>query len=130
VWTEPILHADMDAFFVEVERRRDPSLIGIPVAVGGTGARGVIASASYEARRRGVHSAQPTTIALRSCPELVVVAPAHDVYAEMSAEVFEILRGFTPLVEGLSLDEAFLDVSGLRRHSNRPWRSRSRSVPG
>jgi DNA polymerase-4 len=120
VWTEPILHADMDAFFVEVERRRDPSLLGIPVAVGGTGSRGVIASASYEARRHGVHSAQPTAIALRSCPELVVVTPAHDVYAEASTEVFEVLRGFTPLVEGLSLDEAFLDVSGLRRHFESP----------
>jgi DNA polymerase-4 len=120
VWTEPILHADMDAFFVEVERRRDPTLLGVPVAVGGAGGRGVIASASYEARRRGVSSAQPTAIALRNCPELVVVAPSHDVYAAVSAEVFQIFRGFTPLVEGLSLDEAFLDVSGLRRHFESP----------
>jgi DNA polymerase-4 len=120
VWTEPILHVDMDAFFVEVERRRDPSLIGLPVAVGGTGARGVIASASYEARRKGVHSAQPTAAALRSCPELIVVAPSHQVYGEVSAEVFGILREYTPLVEGLSLDEAFLDVSGMHRHFDGP----------
>ncbi|MGH8913579.1 MAG: DNA polymerase IV [Acidimicrobiia bacterium] len=120
MWTEPILHVDMDAFFVEVERRRDPSLIGVPVAVGGLGNRGVIASASYEARRHGVRSAQPTATALRLCRDLVVVPPAHHRYAEVSAGVFEVFRGFTPRVEGLSLDEAFLDVSGLRRHFEGP----------
>lgn len=106
----------MDAFFVEVERRRDPSLIGRPVAVGGTGNRGVIASASYEARQHGVRSAQATATALKLCRDLVVVPPSHGRYGEVSAEVFEVFRGFTPYVEGLSLDEAFLDVSGLRRH--------------
>lgn len=115
-WTEPILHVDMDSFFVEVERLRDPELKGRPVAVGGKGPRGVIASASYEARRLGVHSAQPSATALRLCPELEIVAPEHGRYREMSLTVFEVFRSFTPLVEGLSLDEAFLDVRGLRLH--------------
>ncbi len=116
VWLEPILHVDMDSFFVEVERLADPTLSGIPVAVGGVGPRGVIASASYEAREHGVHSAQATAIALRRCPSLRVVPPSHDRYAQVSASVFEVFRSFTPLVEGLSLDEAFLDVRGLRLH--------------
>ncbi len=116
MWTEPILHVDMDAFFVEVERRGDPSLRSKPVAVGGGGTRGVIASASYEARKTGVHSAQPTAIALRMCPDLIVVTPDHQRYGAVSSQVFEIFRSFTPYVEGLSLDEAFLDVLGLRFH--------------
>lgn len=110
----------MDSFFVEVERRLDPSLIGRPVAVGGKGPRGVIASASYEARAFGVQSAQPTATALKLCPRLEVVAPTHGLYREASAEVFAVFRSFTPLVEGLSLDEAFLDVRGLRRHFDSP----------
>jgi DNA polymerase-4 len=120
VWSEPILHVDLDAFFVEAERLRDPSLIGKAVAVGGTGARGVIASASYEARAHGVRSAQPTATALRLCKDLIVLPPAHGRYAELSSRVFEIFEQFTPLVEGLSVDEAFLDVSGLRRHYRVP----------
>jgi DNA polymerase-4 len=116
VWSEPILHVDLDAFFVEAERLRDPGLSGKPVAVGGTGGRGVIASASYEARAHGVRSAQPTATALRLCRDLIVVPPSHGRYGELSARVFEIFRQFTPLVEGLSVDEAFLDVSGLGRH--------------
>jgi DNA polymerase IV len=120
MWSEPILHVDLDAFFVEAERLRDPGLIGKPVAVGGIGSRGVIASASYEARAYGVRSAQPTSTALRLCRDLVVVPPAHGVYGDLSALVFEVFRGFTPYVEGLSLDEAFLDVSGLRRHYTTP----------
>jgi nucleotidyltransferase/DNA polymerase involved in DNA repair len=119
-WAEPILHVDMDSFFVEVERLAAPELVGRPVAVGGAGARGVIASASYEARSYGVHSAQPTAIARRLCPELIVIPPDHGRYAEVSEEVFAIFRAVTPLVEGLSLDEAFLDVSGLRLHSVSP----------
>ena len=106
----------MDSFFVEVERLDDPSLIGIPVAVGGTGPRGVIASASYEARRHGVRSAMPVGEALRRCPSLTIVGPEHGRYGEISGEVFEIMRSVTPLVEGISIDEAFLDVSGLRLH--------------
>lgn len=120
MWTEPILHVDMDAFFVEVERLADPTLRGRPVAVGGAGRRGVIASASYEAREHGVHSAQPTAVALRLCPDLVVVPPSHRRYGELSGRVFDVFRRFTPLVEGLSLDEAFLDVRGLRRHFPHP----------
>lgn len=136
VWTEPILHVDMDSFYVEVERLERPDLRGRAVAVGGTGPRGVIASASYEARVHGVRSAQPTATALRLCPGLKVVPPSHGRYAEVSERVFEVFRSFTPLVEGLSLDEAFLDVSGLRLHYESPLavgeavRTRLREDPG
>ncbi len=120
MWTESILHVDMDSFFVEVERLEDGTLRGRPVAVGGTGPRGVIASASYEARKFGVSSAQPTSTARRLCPDLVVISPSHGRYGVVSEQVFSILRTFTPKVEGLSLDEAFLDVAGLRRHYESP----------
>ncbi len=119
-WSEPILHVDMDAFFVEVERLRNPDLRGRPVAVGGGSTRGVVASASYEARRFGVTSAMPTSKALRLCPRLVLVPTDHSEYERVSGEVFEVFRSFTPLVEGVSVDEAFLDVSGLRRHHPDP----------
>jgi len=115
-FAEPILHVDMDSFFVEVERLFNPALVGIPVAVGGIGTRGVIASASYEARRHGVRSAMPVGEARRRCPSLTIVSPEHGRYGEVSGEVFEIMRSVTPLVEGISIDEAFLDVSGLRFH--------------
>ena len=113
---EPILHVDMDAFFVEVERLEDESLRSRPVVVGGVGRRAVVAAASYEARAAGVFSAMPMVVAMRKCPDLTVVPARHERYAEISKGVFAILRDFTPLVEGLSLDEAFLDIGGLRRH--------------
>jgi DNA polymerase-4 len=119
-FAEPILHVDMDAFFVEVERLRHPDLRGRPVAVGGGGSRGVVASASYEARRLGVTSAMPTSMARKACPQLVVVPSDHDEYGRVSEAVFAVFRSVTPLVEGLSMDEAFLDVSGMRRHYPEP----------
>jgi DNA polymerase-4 len=119
-WSEAILHVDMDAFFVEVERLRNPRLVGLPVAVGGDSARAVVASASYEARAFGVHSAMPMGRAKRICPRLVVVPADHSEYGRVSSLVFEVFRGFTPLVEGVSVDEAFLHVGGLRRHYTDP----------
>jgi len=110
-----IAHVDMDAFFASVEVRDDPSLRGHPVLVGYPGKRGVVAAASYEARRFGCHSAQPMTIALRKCPHAKVVMPRHDRYVEVSHAAFEIFARFTPLVEGLSIDEAFLDLGGTER---------------
>jgi len=107
-----ILHVDMDAFFASVEQYDRPELAGQPVVVGGAGGRGVVAAASYEARRFGVHSAMPMREALKRCAHLVVVRPRMKRYREVSDQVFEIFREFTDLVEGLSLDEAFLDVTG------------------
>jgi DNA polymerase-4 len=106
-----ILHIDMDAFYASVEQRDHPELRGQPILVGARSARGVVTTASYEARPFGVHSAMPMALALRKCPQAIVVPPRMDRYAEVSDEVFEVLRRFTPLVEGLSLDEAFLDVT-------------------
>jgi len=107
-----ILHVDMDAFFASVEQRDRPELRGKPVLVGGTGKRGVVAAASYEARAFGCRSAQPTAVALRLCPGAAVVKPRGARYREVSDRVFEILERFSPLVQPISVDEAFVDVTG------------------
>lgn len=109
-----ILHVDMDAFYASVEQRDNPELRGKPLVVGGGSNRGVVAAASYEARKFGIRSAMPMREAMRRCPALIRVQPRMEHYASVSEDVFAIFREFSPLVEGLSLDEAFLDVSASR----------------
>jgi DNA polymerase IV len=118
--TRAIIHLDMDAFYPAVEVLDNPKLKGKPVIVGGRRERGVVSSASYEARKYGVHSAQPMARAMRLCPKGVFLPVRMSRYHEVSEKVFEIFRRFTPLVEPLSIDEAFLDVTGSQRLFGRP----------
>lgn len=118
-----IIHVDMDAFFASVEQRDDPALRGRPVAVGSPVARGVVAAASYEARAFGVKSALPSVTALRRCPKLVFVTPRFDVYKAVSAQIHAIFADYTNLIQPLSLDEAYLDVTADRRAIGTAWRT-------
>jgi DNA polymerase-4 len=111
-----IIHIDMDAFYASVEQRDHPPLRGKPVAVGGSSMRGVVASASYEARRFGVRSAMPSVTAKRLCPNIVFVKSRFDVYREVSNQIRDIFLSYTDLVEPLSLDEAYLDVTENKKN--------------
>lgn len=115
-----ILHIDMDAFYASVELIERPELIGKPVIIGGSGGRGVVLSATYEARAMGVHAAMPMSTAKRLAPSAIVISPSHHKYSEVSEAVMEIFSEITPEVEAISLDEAFLDVSGAKRRLGTP----------
>ncbi|VWX54232.1 DNA polymerase IV 3 [Novosphingobium sp. 9U] len=119
--TRKIIHVDMDAFFASVEQRDNPSLRGRPVAVGHAAARGVVAAASYEARQFGVRSALPSVTALRRCPDLVFVPPRFEVYRDVSRQVHEVFSRYTDLIQPLSLDEAYLDVTVNKRRIETAW---------
>jgi hypothetical protein len=111
VGSRKIIHIDMDAFYASVEQRDNPELRGKPVAVGGSRERGVVAAASYEARAFGVHSAMPSITAKRKCPDLIFIKPRFDAYKAVSLQIREIFAAYTPIIEPLSLDEAYLDVT-------------------
>lgn len=119
--TAHLLHVDMDAFFASVELLEHPELVGKPVIVGHPSARSVVTAATYEARKFGVNSAMPMAIALRRCPQAIVLEPHYDRYTKYSAIVMDVFRDITPLVEVLGIDEAFLDVAGARRLMGTPW---------
>lgn len=116
-----VIHIDMDAFFASVEQRDNPALKGRPVAVGSAAARGVVAAASYEARAFGVRSALPSVTALRRCPDLIFVRPRFDVYRAVSSQIHAIFADYTDLIQPLSLDEAYLDVTEDRRGLGTAW---------
>src|SRR5271167_4613909 len=116
-----IIHVDMDAFYASVEQRDNPAIRGRPVAVGHCAKRGVVAAASYEARTFGVRSAMPSTVAMRKCPELIFVPPRFEVYRAVSRQIHAVFKDYTPLVEPLSLDEAYLDVTDNMRGIATAW---------
>ncbi len=115
--TRKIVHVDMDAFYASVEQRDNPSYRGKPLVVGGNpNQRGVVAAASYEARKFGIHSAMPSVTAIAKCPELIFVRPRFDVYREISTSIHAIFKRYSDLVEGVALDEAYLDVTENRQN--------------
>ena len=116
-----IIHVDMDAFFASVEQRDDPLLRGKPVAVGHAAARGVVAAASYEARTFGVRSALPSVTALRRCPDLIFVPPRFEVYRDVSRQIHDVFARYTDVIQPLSLDEAYLDVTANKRGLETAW---------
>ncbi|MCH7907558.1 MAG: DNA polymerase IV [Chloroflexi bacterium] len=110
-----VFHVDIDAFFAAAERSVDPDLIGVPLIIGGTGGRGVVACASYEVRPYGIRSAMPMSRALRLCPNAVVIGGNHDLYRKLSGEFMAILRNYTPDVQVMSVDEAYMDMTGTEK---------------
>lgn len=125
-WSNIVFHVDMDAFFASIEVRDDPKLLGKPVIVGGTGRRGVVATASYEARKFGVRSAMPGFKAQELCPNGIYLRPRIDHYASVSRQLMKILGRYSPRVEALSLDEAYLDMTGTERIFGEPARAADR----
>ncbi len=115
-----IFHVDLDAFFVEVERQNDASLVGKPVVIGGLGPRGVVATASYEARKFGVHSAQAMAVARRLCPQAIFMRGTHGLYREVSKKFMDVLRHYSPTVVPVSVDEAYIDMTGTERLHGAP----------
>ncbi|MDN6351260.1 MAG: DNA polymerase IV, partial [Yaniella sp.] len=119
-WDSTILHIDMDAFFLSVELLDQPELRGLPAVVGGKSGRSVVTSPSYEARKYGIRSAMPMSHALALYPRLAIIEPSRDKYSQASKRIMDVLHDITPNVEQLSIDEAFIDVSGARRRLGTP----------